>query len=234
MGGDKEKRKAFLSKYVGGDDTPPDADDGGEDDAPEISPEDLVRQRKSMDAAKALISVATEAEAETTTSLTTLAGSTGGEMIGLEYRLKSQESLTRKIFDIAAATGEDPDEVAKTMKDVLRYTTVFAPEDYVKGVQDTCDQLLKTGHKKIKFKNTWGAKRGYLGINAVFVTPDGAMFELQFHTAQSFHAKDAGTHEYYEEQRRLDPASDRYIELAKLQQAVFDTVTRPDGAEKLK
>jgi len=155
-------------------------------------------------------------------------------MVGLDYRLKSEESLTRKIFDIADATGEAPTEVANDMKDVLRYTTVFAPDKYVEGVKATVAQLLATGHTKKKFKNTWGNKTGYLGINAVFVTPDGAMFELQFHTPQSFHAKDEGTHELYEEQRRYPPGTPRYLELERLQQDVFNEVIRPDGAADLK
>lgn len=204
------------------------------DETPKLTPEQTEILLKSKEMSLALIEVSTKAEGPTTKSLTTLADQTGGEMIGLDYRLKSEESLTRKIFDIADATGEDPAEVAKDMKDVLRYTTVFAPEKYVQGVKDTVKELLATGHTKKKFKNTWGNKSGYLGINAVFVTAEGAMFELQFHTPQSFHAKDEGTHALYEEQRRLDPASDRYAELAQLQQDVFNEVIRPKGAEDLK
>ena len=198
------------------------------------SPERLVVFVDSRAKADALIEVAEKAEKTTTRSLTRLADETGGEMVGLEYSLKTQDSLTRKIFDRAEASGESPEEVAKEMKDVLRYTTVFKPDAYVAGVQATVAQLLATGHKKVKFKNTWGNETGYLGINAVFATPDGAMFELQFHTGQSFDAKDKGTHALYEEQRRLDPDSERYAELEELQQAVFDHVIRPEGAEKLK
>ena len=189
---------------------------------------------KAKAQSEALIEDAEKAEATRTKALVDLVASTGGEMIGLEYRLKSDESLTRKIFDRAEASGQPPEEVAKEMKDVLRYTTVFKPEAYVAGVQETVAKLLSSGHKKVKFKNTWGNATGYLGINAVFATPEGAMFELQFHTADSFHAKDKGTHALYEEQRRLPVDSPRYAELEELQQDVFDQVTRPEGAEKLK
>lgn len=199
-----------------------------------VTPERTELHRQSKAQAQTLIGTATKAESPTTSSLTSLADKTGGEMVGLDFRLKSEESLTRKIFDIADATGEDPEEVAKDMKDVLRYTTVFTPDKYVDGVKTTVAQLLATGHTKKKFKNTWGNETGYLGINAVFVTPDGAMFELQFHTPKSFHAKDKGTHALYEEQRRLDPASDRYAELEDLQQDVFNEVIRPEGAADLK
>lgn len=198
------------------------------------SPERTEMHHQSKAQAQHLITVAAKAESAATASLTSLADKTGGEMVGLDYRLKSEESLTRKIFDIADATGEDPAEVAKDMKDVLRYTTVFAPDKYVEGVKATVAQLLATGHTKKKFKNTWGNKTGYLGINAVFVTPDGAVFELQFHTPQSFHAKDEGTHELYEEQRRYPPGTPRYLELERLQQDVFNEVIRPDGAADLK
>lgn len=189
---------------------------------------------KAKAQSQTLIAVAEKAEKASTAALVDLAKTTGGEMVGLDFRLKSDDSLTRKIFDRAEASGEPPEDVAKEMKDVLRYTTVFDADAYVAGVKSTVAKLLSTGHKKLKFKNTWGNATGYLGINAVFVTPEGAMFELQFHTAQSFHAKDKGTHALYEEQRRLDPDSERYAELEEMQQAIFDAVTRPEGAEKLK
>ena len=174
-----------------------------------VSPERTELHHQSKAQAQQLITVAAKAESAATASLTSLADTTGGEIVGLEYRLKSEESLTRKIFDIADASGEDPAEVSKDMKDVLRYTTVFEPDKYVEGVKATVAQLLATGHTKKKFKNTWGNKTGYLGINAVFVTPEGAMFELQFHTPTSFHAKDEGTHDLYEEQRRYQSGTPR-------------------------
>lgn len=189
---------------------------------------------KAKAESKALIAVAEKAETASTGALVDLAARTGGEMIGLEYRLKSDESLARKIFDLSEATGAPPEEVAKDMKDVLRYTTVFAPAKYVDGVKATVADLLATGHTQKKFVNTWGNKTGYRGINAVFVTPDGAMFELQFHTPQSFDAKDKETHKDYEEQRRLDKGSLRYAELQIKMNAVFDKVEVPKGAADLK
>ena len=70
---------------------------------------------KAKAQSKALIEDAEKAEATSTKALVDLAASTGGEMIGLEYRLKSDESLTRKIFDRAEASGQPPEEVAMEM-----------------------------------------------------------------------------------------------------------------------
>ena len=38
-------------------------------------------------------------------------------------------------------------------------------------------------------KNHWRDDPEYKGINTRWITPEGQRFEVQFHTAESFHAK---------------------------------------------
>ncbi|MEM6373950.1 MAG: hypothetical protein AAF727_14375, partial [Pseudomonadota bacterium] len=179
-----KKQKDFIDLHLGG------------------SPERKAIFEKSGAEASALIEVAKRDEKAAAKSLTRVAEKTGGEMVGLENSVKSQKSLTRKIFNRAEQKGQPPEYIAKNINDVLRYTTIFEPDKYVAGVKATVAELFAAGHKtKNPPKNTWGEKDGYMGINAIFVSPDGAVFELQFHTPKSFWAKEEGTHDLYEEQR---------------------------------
>ena len=50
-------------------------------------------------------------------------------------------------------------------------------------------------------KNHWRDDLEYKGINTRWVTPEGQRFEVQFHTAESFHAKQQITHKAYERVR---------------------------------
>ena len=50
-------------------------------------------------------------------------------------------------------------------------------------------------------KNHWRDDPEYKGINTRWVTPEGQRYEVQFHTAESFHAKQQVTHEAYERLR---------------------------------
>ena len=50
-------------------------------------------------------------------------------------------------------------------------------------------------------KNHWRDDPEYKGINTRWVTPEGQRFEVQFHTAESYHAKQEVTHGSYERLR---------------------------------
>ena len=61
-------------------------------------------------------------------------------------------------------------------------------------------------------RNSWGNLE-YKGINTRWVTQEGQRFEVQFHTPESFHAKQNITHEAYERIVILDLGWER-MELA--------------------
>jgi hypothetical protein len=58
-----------------------------------------------------------------------------------------------------------------------------------------------------------GPDKQYQGINTNFRSPEGQVFELQFHTQESFNVKQNLTHELYEELRILPDASPKRAEL---------------------
>ncbi len=56
----------------------------------------------------------------------------------------------------------------------------------------------------------------YKGINTNIKSSDGQIFELQFHTPNSFNVKQNINHVLYEEFRLLDQNSERAIELKQI------------------
>lgn len=117
----------------------------------------------------------------------------GGNMIGLDYRIKSEGSLTRKI-------NVEPNRV---INDTLRYTMSFDTENFTNNVINTMNVLEKHGYKQVALNNTFKKGRPYMGINTTYLIPTGNMFELQFHTSQSFYIKNEVNHPLYEKQRVL-------------------------------
>jgi hypothetical protein len=114
-------------------------------------------------------------------------------MIGLNYRLKSQDSLQRKLRD-----GEHPSNI----NDALRYTMSFPPGKLAAGATHTIAEMEKMGYTKEVVKNTFEPDSVYMGINCTF-SKGGQRFELQFHTPESFHVKDVQNHKLYEVYREL-------------------------------
>ena len=181
-----------------------------------------------------MLRAARAVEPQITDLLRSLAQRYNGRLEGLDFRFKTEESLARKISGEALVIWIWFSHVAEIILDVLRYTTIFPDETYAQGVTATLQELISQGYTEIKFQNTWG-QEGYQGINAAYRTPEGFVFELQFHTSASHNAKEYGTHALYEQQRLLDPIADRqaFRILEAQQNAIFATVPTPAGARGL-
>ena len=67
------------------------------------------------------------------------------------------------------------------------------PETYTQGYYDIKERLESLGYEMYQSKNSWDDAE-YKGINTRWVTPEGQRFEVQFHTPESFHAKQYVTH----------------------------------------
>lgn len=128
--------------------------------------------------------------------LENLANQNGGVMVGLEYRLKSLNSLTRKIYKEVAehrAAGEKDysyDDAIAGMKDVGRFTMVFDKNNFAQGVTKALDTLESQGYRITKFKNTFTEGAPYKGLNCNFVDKNGVTYELQFHIPESMKVKE--------------------------------------------
>lgn len=191
--------------------------------------------------ARRLLSAAAREEGAVTATLKDVAANSGGRMAGLENVLKSEASLTRKITDQANALVERGvpvkqavAQVSAGIKDALRYTMEIPAERYMAAYQQTARALEARGCVRAASKNTWaepGSPQAgpYRGINESWRTPDGQVFELQFHTPESFVAK-TESHLMYEEMRAAGTSPERIAELAERMTKASDKIPVPEGA----
>lgn len=191
---------------------------------------DAVQQGAIEVRVEELMTKARAAEVWITPALTYLTRERGGELEGLENRLKSRSSLTRKL---STRTAEYPDTLLERMlvEDAIRYTIVI--EDQPQGHHDrSIHEILAilsgVGHEIGWVKNYWPPGDDYSGVNCVLRAPNGTFWELQFHTPQSLAAKQQ-THELYEEYRLDSTPLERKRELFETMTEVWKTVPVPVG-----
>ena len=175
-------------------------------------------------------------EPKVTKDLQKIANDAGGKMFGLEYNLKSKESLTRKIMSDAIEKKIGFSEASLEIKDVLRYTIIYDDSSIAKKYFDTVEELKSSGYNVVRVKNTFKDGQVYKGINTIVSDSKGNLFELQYHTPNSIAVKEGGLHELYEKQRKLDPTRDfeQYKNLIDEMVKLSDTIPIPDGIERIK
>lgn len=188
------------------------------------------KKHKSHTLARQLISRASAAEKYVTADMQSLEDSES-HLAGLDARLKSEESLARKIESNAAEKSLGYEEAACGVRDVLRYTLVSDNDRYNEQVRASLQKLEAAGYRVVKFSNAWGGKF-YQGINVQLLSPAGVPVELQLHTPQSYSVKQA-SHGVYEIRR--DPAStqEEVQRATRLSLAYNAQVTQPLGAEQI-
>lgn len=166
-------------------------------------------------------------EPAVTERLKGLAAEAGGEMVKLQYRLKTERSATRKLkLKLHARPGALASEI--TLQDMLRYTMRVDDDPagrYVETVARTLAQLESEGHEVLKIKNYWPAGDNYSGVNSVLQAPSGLPWELQFHTTDSLKVQ-SETRPHYEELRRED------TDLAR-KRVLFDEMTARWGKVRI-
>ena len=152
----------------------------------------------------------------------------GGWLAGLKFCRKGEDRLKEKIADsLRIAPAKSPGEVVREIPDAIRYTFCFEPENYTNGYWDVKERLQERGHRMIYSKNHWREDPEYKGINTRWVTQEGQRFEVQFHSPESYHAKQEITHNSYERIRnRLTGRSERR-ELEAFQREVCTWITAP-------
>lgn len=177
---------------------------------------------------------ARQAERTISVQVRAAAALSGAEIIGFDQRLKSPDSLKRKVATaLVEHTGRNVDTVLAGITDAVRYTVQWQDAAYTVGVTDFSDTLDAFRNDSTKWSNTWGRTSGYRALNTGWRAPrSGQLFEIQFHTPASKHAQEA-THKLYEEQRLPSTGPARKQELQREQDAVFDAVPVPSGAESL-
>jgi hypothetical protein len=164
------------------------------------------RSPEAVKAAIALRGATNKQSDEITDTMTGIASSVGGKLVGLEYRVKSTDSLARKIDDDSKKLyNGDTDLAASKISDASRYTMVLDDAKYTDGLAALQQDLVADGYE-IRTKNFWQEGDSYQGVN-IKVTKNGVVSELQVHTPKSYEIKETRLHPVYEEFRvSADPA----------------------------
>jgi hypothetical protein len=154
----------------------------------------------------------------------------GGWLEGLEHSRKGDGRLKEKIADaLGAAPAKAPEDVIHEIPDAIRYTFCFDSTDYTGGYWDVKLQLEERGYRMIYSKNHWCEDPEYKGVNTRWLTQEGQRFEVQFHTAESYHAKHHLTHGSYERIRNRITSRTERSELEAFQREVCSWIPEPDG-----
>jgi hypothetical protein len=157
----------------------------------------------------------------------------GAELVGLEYRCKGEERLKEKVAErLQNEIDRTPEEVVQAIPDAIRYTIRLDQENYVAGYQDASQHLEASGYEMYDCKNQWENPE-YKGINTRWTTPAGQRFEVQFHSHESYHAKQEVTHSAYERIRNPLTTRAEVARLKEFQQEVSSWVPVPDGAKDI-
>lgn len=153
---------------------------------------------------------------------------------GLEYRLKTVESLSRKIVSDAHDMEISLSKAANNIHDGLRYTFTIDEQEYVAKTRLIMDTLIANGNSVYKFKNYWAKKDvDYQGINVTLRSKDGFIYEVQFHTPMSYYVKGEKTHKYYEIIRSETSTAEEKAEASKKQAEEYKQIPIPKGVEEI-
>ncbi|MFI7547673.1 hypothetical protein [Actinoplanes sp. NPDC049599] len=167
----------------------------------------------------------------------------GATREGWAYRLKTADSLKRKLAGDLEDAGTDAARVLEGVGDNIRYTAVLLPGQYVHGVQEAVRMLKQQRYELVESpKNGWkpGSMGNYKGINTTWRDPvTGHLFEVQFHTPDSFWVNKL-EHPFYEIGRlpTVEGLEASAWGLTKREakgfsKAMWETVEVPEDAEKL-
>jgi hypothetical protein len=173
-----------------------------------------------------------ETEAQVSDDVRTIEreNSAGAWLEGFECRLKGDDRLKEKVAEKLKDQGDrPPQDIVREVPDAIRYTFCAQTERYAEGYHDLKDRFESFGYEMYQCKNLWKDPE-YKGINTRWMTPEGRRFEVQFHTSESFHAKQHVTHEAYERARNPLTSRAELAGIERFQREVSSRIPAPDSA----
>lgn len=163
-----------------------------------ISQLDEATQKIVNQKAKSVFNTAKKAEPKISKMMKSLEVN-GAQLEGFNHRFKSEDSIARKIStNLYGSVSVDAiDNAASSINDSLRYTLLLDEDKYMTQMYESLYKLTNEGYQVYSMNNSWGNPI-YQGLNTTLFSPDGIVFELQFHTAASFKTKEFLNHQFYE------------------------------------
>ena len=174
-----------------------------------------------------------KAEPDVTKAVRAIATETpDAALTGLEHRLKDTERCKEKISAEARLKPERSiDDISENLPDIIRYTYQFETDRYYEGCSKVVDQLRSHGYDLYDVRDSWHEPQ-YKGINTRWRDSSGQPFEVQFHTDESFSAKQL-THVAYERLRDPSTSDQEREELREFQHRVSESISIPHGSLQL-
>ena len=175
-------------------------------------------------------------EPEITKFLKDVSNSENSELFGLDYRIKTKESLIRKIISDSKEKAIPIKETTNQINDILRYTMINDDESFTYKYFKIIEKMKEKGYNIVRVKNTFVDGVTYKGINTLVQTKSGDIFELQFHTPKSIKVKEDDLHKIYEKQRLLDKDKDKkkWDSLTEEMIQISNTIPIPKNVERIK
>lgn len=144
------------------------------------------------------------------------------------FALKSPDRFKEKLARLIERRPDDAvSDLAAGIHDGIRYTFIFDEACYSDGVRLACNAIAGGCGELDRLVNRWSGE-DYKGINSRWLHAEsGQFFEVQFHTQQSWEAKQA-THDTYE--KIDDPTSDvsEIEKLREYQRGIVGSLRMPE------
>ncbi|KKW49032.1 hypothetical protein RN20_23165 [Xanthomonas phaseoli pv. phaseoli] len=195
-----------------------------------VQPQDIAAE------AQALLRRARQMEPQVTDMLQRIAARHGGQLAGTQHQLKSYGSLQEKLTQRMALKKQTLQEAAAGVNDALRYSVVLEPQDFTAGLRATLAALDDQGHARVKLTNQFtDYPPVFKAINVTLRSPEGALWEIQFHTPETFALKER-FHDLYNRAHALalggaSRAEQRILQSPALES--FNRVASPPGCEEI-
>ncbi|UPT37642.1 XopAD/skwp family type III secretion system effector [Pseudomonas amygdali] len=150
-----------------------------------VQPEDIALEAQS------LLTRAREMEPRVTHMLRRVAESHAGQLAGMDHQLKSVGSLKEKLKQQMALKNKTLEEAVAGVNDALRYSVVLDPQDFTAGLRGVLASLDDQGHVRVKLNNLFAKHQpAFKAVNVTMRSPEGALWEIQFHTPDTFRLKE--------------------------------------------
>jgi len=163
----------------------------------------------------------------------TISNDTSTKLEGYEHRLKTKESIKRKLKgEYLENPGMSLKEVEQSIYDSIRYTYNINNLNYTKDVQIIYNKLIEKGLTPIRYRNYWDNPT-YKGLHFNFKDKTGQIIEIQMHTPQSILVKEQKSHKIYEVMRVNKNNEIIQKESVEKLKDIWKNVDTPMGAKEL-
>ncbi len=158
-------------------------------------------------------------------------------LAGLEQAVKSTGSLEEKLGGLLGGKQLDLPEAISQVNDALRYSIVLSPPAFTSASRRIVAGLEEHGHVMTERTNHFNRLgSAFRALSVTLQDPsDGLLWEVQFHTEQTFTLK-ARYHNLYKQAQRARYQGASSDELRKLLQPAwkdFNAVPTPAGCDEI-